>query len=262
MTYADKELKILEQKIKKLYTQSYMEMKGDMAKIMVQISVNPNMSTQQKIALMNKYDRLDKLTKQVTEVLNNTNKMAQRFVNNSMVNVYKNAYNTNAEALGFAILDNTAVKKVLKHEVNPFTAINSLKDKTAIQNKLKGDLLTGILQGDSIPQIAMRLKHTSEQYLNDAVKVARTETTRVENSAHLDVGQAGKKKGFNMWKRWVATADPRTREAHALADGQEVPIDEPFIVGGEELMYPGDLAGSPENVINCRCTMVSFIKEK
>lgn len=29
----------------------------------------------------------------------------------------------------------------------------------------------------------------------------------------------------------------------------------PFIVGGEELMFPGDKNGSPWNVYNCRCAM-------
>jgi hypothetical protein len=30
-------------------------------------------------------------------------------------------------------------------------------------------------------------------------------------------------------------------------------MDQPFIVGGEALQFPGDPAGSPEMVINCRC---------
>ena len=55
-------------------------------------------------------------------------------------------------------------------------------------------------------------------------------------------------------KIWVATLDGNTRDAHAGADGQEVPIDMPFNVGGEALMFPGDPNGSAENVINCRCS--------
>ncbi len=50
--------------------------------------------------------------------------------------------------------------------------------------------------------------------------------------------------------------DSKTREDHAEADGQEVGMDEPFDVGGEQLMYPGDPAGSAGNVINCRCTVI------
>jgi hypothetical protein len=32
-------------------------------------------------------------------------------------------------------------------------------------------------------------------------------------------------------------------------------MDEPFTVGGERGMYPGDFP-SARNVVNCRCTMV------
>ena len=129
--------------------------------------------------------------------------------------------------------------------------------------KLESELTTGILKGESIPNIAKRLKSVSEGYLGDTIRIARTETTRVEGSARQAVGDEGKRLGFKMWKRWVATADARTRDAHAAADGQEVPNDEPFTVGGEEMMYPGDisLGASAWNVINCRCTIVNFIKE-
>jgi hypothetical protein len=57
-------------------------------------------------------------------------------------------------------------------------------------------------------------------------------------------------------KMWIAVLDDHTREEHALADGQEVEINEPFIVGGEMLMYPGDdsMGASVANVIRCRCS--------
>ena len=58
-------------------------------------------------------------------------------------------------------------------------------------------------------------------------------------------------------KEWLSQGDSRVREIHLEADSQEVPIDQPFIVGGESLMYPGDtsLGASPGNVINCRCSV-------
>jgi hypothetical protein len=31
-------------------------------------------------------------------------------------------------------------------------------------------------------------------------------------------------------------------------------------VGGEELDYPGDPAGSPENIIQCRCSQTAIVK--
>lgn len=58
-------------------------------------------------------------------------------------------------------------------------------------------------------------------------------------------------------KQWMTVGDSRVRAAHAAAHGQTKPIDQPFIVGGEKLMYPGDmtLGASIENVANCRCNV-------
>jgi hypothetical protein len=52
---------------------------------------------------------------------------------------------------------------------------------------------------------------------------------------------------------WNAVGDDRTRETHADADGQEVPLGDSFDVGDDQLAYPGDPLGSAEETINCRC---------
>lgn len=54
-------------------------------------------------------------------------------------------------------------------------------------------------------------------------------------------------------KTWRTQRDSRVRDAHADADGQTVALDEPFDIGGEEAMYPGDPQLPPELAINCRC---------
>ena len=264
--WTDEELRRLEKRINSEYTKAYQEIRKEMADIMQKISTNPNMSLQQKVAAMNKYNRLKNLCSQMADVLQDTNKTAQSFINKSVQNIYKTNYNYAAEQLGFSVLDNTAVRNILTGETNPFTklSIAGEQDKRAIMRRLESELTTGILKGESIPNIAKRLKNVSEGYLGDTIRIARTETTRVENSAKQAVGDEGKRLHFNMWKRWVATDDGRTRDEHREAEGQEVPNDEPFIVGGEQMMYPGDisLGASGWNVINCRCTIVNFIKEK
>lgn len=52
---------------------------------------------------------------------------------------------------------------------------------------------------------------------------------------------------------WNAVGDEKTRPDHMDADGQEVNLSDPFTVGGEQLDYPGDPAGSAEQTENCRC---------
>jgi len=86
--------------------------------------------------------------------------------------------------------------------------------------------------------------------------IARTELFSAINESHqLTLQDNGIKK-----KEWSAAFDERTREAHAIANGQITKTNEPFLVGGERLMYPGDPSGSAGNVINCRCQLIPFIE--
>lgn len=62
-------------------------------------------------------------------------------------------------------------------------------------------------------------------------------------------------------KQWVAILDNVTRVDHAEADGQIVNVNEPYIVAGQQLMYPGDtsLGATIDNWINCRCSSIIII---
>ena len=62
-------------------------------------------------------------------------------------------------------------------------------------------------------------------------------------------------------KIWRSQGDSRVRTGvfnHLSADGQRVPVSEPFTVSGESLMWPGDTSygASVGNVINCRCSAI------
>ena len=93
----------------------------------------------------------------------------------------------------------------------------------------------------------------------NAQRIVRTESTLAANYATQQT--AIDTFGINnLEKEWFAALDERTRPAHAAANGQVVEAKEPFNVGGEELMMPGDSSGSPKNVINCRCSSASFPK--
>lgn len=56
-----------------------------------------------------------------------------------------------------------------------------------------------------------------------------------------------------------STEDARTRESHREADKQRTLLTSPFIVGGEQLQFPGDPRGSAQEVINCRCTLLPVV---
>ena len=88
-----------------------------------------------------------------------------------------------------------------------------------------------------------------------ATKVARTETASALNHAVLE---SSKQSEVVTNKVWLTTQDGETRDDHSFADGQRVPVQEPFNVGGELLDAPA-LGSDPANNVNCRCTMLEEI---
>lgn len=90
-----------------------------------------------------------------------------------------------------------------------------------------------------------------------AERIFRTEVLRVQSiaaQARMKSNEAAvRRAGWVLGKRWLSTIDTRARLSHIAAMGQERAVDEPFEVGGEELLYPRDPAGSAANTINCRC---------
>lgn len=274
MDKTDIALKALEKKIKTVYTKAYQDLKTEAAAVLAKIDMNPDMPLAQKMAQMAKYDRLNKLSEQLADTAYNANKTAQKMINGEMVNIYELNYNETAKNLGFSLVDHGAVKKILTEEENPFNMISSLYDKVGIRNQMKGELMQGLLKGEGIPKIASRLKNVSEKSLKDSVRIARTETTRVVNSAKMDIGAEGERLGFTIYKRWVSTHDDRVRGLkpyekargidHDKMDGVEVPLNEPFTLpDGSKVMFPGDISmgAPPEQTINCRCVMIDFIKK-
>ena len=60
-----------------------------------------------------------------------------------------------------------------------------------------------------------------------------------------------------LQRTWVTARDERVRPTHRVAGGQVRGINEPFIVGGAQLRYPGDPRGPAKETIQCRCALTT-----
>lgn len=128
-----------------------------------------------------------------------------------------------------------------------------------IWESVRVQLVEGVQAGDSIDELAARVRAASGFGEGRARTIARTEVISANNAASLATALLAD--DGSMRKEWLATpdvdgtgCDERTRAAHCAADGQTRPLTEPFDVGGSPLMFPGDPAGPADQVINCRCT--------
>jgi hypothetical protein len=123
----------------------------------------------------------------------------------------------------------------------------------AVQPILREVITAAYAEGLSVKDTAERIRLAIRDAAPwQAEMLARTDLVSLSNGGSV---MAAKMVGM-PYKQWQATLDAKTREEHADADGQIVPMDQPFDVGGELLDYPGDPAGSDANVANCRCTVL------
>jgi hypothetical protein len=120
----------------------------------------------------------------------------------------------------------------------------------------------GLAAGEDIPTIAQRVSAAAGVTEPRARVIARTESHGARNTVNA-ASVRRTAAAFNapsaFARRWQAAEDARTRPTHVDADGQTVGLNEPFTVGGASLDFPGDPAGPPGEVINCRCTTITII---
>lgn len=151
-----------------------------------------------------------------------------------------------------------------------FAPTDVLQFLTDRENKLRGvpqdvfarlqrTLQEGLDAGESTADLAGRIRTEC-----NAIDKGRAQViAQSETAAAFGYGrdQAMRKAGI-AYKAWLTSGNANVREAHLIAGetyspDTPIPMDEPFIVDGEELMYPGDSRGSPGNVINCHCIQIA-----
>lgn len=132
------------------------------------------------------------------------------------------------------------------------------KDLRWNQQKINSSMIQGLLQGESIPQIAKRMREVVGMNKRAAIRNARTMTTNIENKGRDDAFKELRGKGIEMDTVWVSTLDGRTRHSHRLLHGEI--RDEKTGKYSNKLRFPGDEQGAPEEVYNCRCCEISTIK--
>lgn len=123
-----------------------------------------------------------------------------------------------------------------------------------IWDEVKAAITSSVEAGDSIAAMADKIRET----FNDISKgrsetIAMTETGEAFSFARHDaMQQAGVTR-----RSWLTSGNANVRPTHQAANGQVRGIDEPFSVGGYELMHPLDPSGPAKEVINCHCIEVA-----
>ena len=199
---------------------------------------------------------------QMAETLYNANTIAQRMANGNLPKVF--AMNANymsytAEKaagyrIGFTMYDSATVANLIKNDpkILPFKKLNKEKDIRWNFKNIKGEVTQGIIQGESVNEIAARLQKEMPNRSYKMCRVhARTMYTSAQNAGRMESMKMHQQMGIKNKKQWMATLDERTRWMHRDLDGQVRDLEEPFEIGQYSIMYPGDPFAHPSMTYNC-----------
>lgn len=156
--------------------------------------------------------------------------------------------------LSFGVYDIATVTRLIKEqpELLPRKVVNGVKDKAWNRTKIANCVTQGIIQGESIQRIAERIaRDTASQNMDAMVRYARTAMTGAQNAGRMEMLHEAQGMGIKVKKKWLATLDSRTRDAHRNLDGQVQEVDYPFQSDLGPIDYPGDFHAHPANVWNC-----------
>ena len=199
--------------------------------------------------------------------LTNKNLIAASIINGYMPEVYaingnyiqyKISKDLNIN-IAFTLFDEPTVERLIKQKPTllPKAKVDIPKDKQWNKQKLSSAIAQGVMQGETIDDIAKRLAAVTDMNRNSAVRNAATMTTSAQNAGRVDGMRRAQDMGVELLQMWVATLDGHTRYSHRQVDGELRAIGKRFTNG---LLYPGDPDGAPEEVYNCRCVLSAKVK--
>lgn len=153
--------------------------------------------------------------------------------------------------VGFDV-ENPRVIDFLDKKVHKFSF--EVNDTTI--KALKKEFSDALAKGEGIPQIEKRVRKVfGIAKKSRSTNIARTEVIGASNyGAHESYVQSG----VVAEEEWLATKDQKTRDAHYDMDGERKQLDATFSNG---LRFPGDPRGSPEQICQCRCTILPIVSE-
>lgn len=201
--------------------------------------------------------------------LSNVNLIAASIINGYMPEVY--AVNTNWTEFviektlqvdtSFTLFDEATVERLVrdKPDLLPKAKIDIPKDRRWNKEHINSAITQGILQGDTIDEIAKRLAAVTDMDKNVAVRNAATMTTSAQNGGRMDTYKRAQDMGIAVRKKWIATLDGHTRPSHRICDGEIRETGNKFSNG---LEFPGDPNGIPAEVYNCRCRVVAVVDKQ
>lgn len=226
------------------------------------------METMQRMSEIDRKEvtRLQRLFDAIDTDLNALNRGRPQELAGHLTSVFMENYSNGAKEIenlagvAFNVINRDAV---YQSAVSPLGKIALQSNADAIKTNIRRSITTSLVQGETIAKMTQRIKIDLETNANNATRIARTETNRVEAEARDKLFDDASSQGVNIQRVWLAANDSRTRDSHLSADGQKRNVDDPFLINGFKMKRPGDSSlGAPASeVINCRCSLIAYLPD-
>lgn len=160
---------------------------------------------------------------------------------------------THANDMGLSADEKDVFTPTVKAFIEKWSFEKSQLITGTTKDMLKEKLQNAIEDGTSSKDFAKTISDLyGEMTTSRSLTTARTELTgAIGYGTHETLQAEGETE-----HEWSTVMDGRERDSHAEADGQVVPIGEPFKLAGGDAMFPGDPSLPPEESCNCRCAEV------
>jgi hypothetical protein len=222
---------------------------------------------------MQRYNRIKTLQAKLDKAVQTGTKPIFKKIKRGLEDVTDNTYSSSIAIIGGAAgidlggpLSADEIQAILDKPWSGVTLEERFRlRQTDIGNRVKQNVIRGIMKGDAYEDTAKGLK---EVILKDYAWNGNL-SGDIGHSYQSDTMQesfdTAEKAGITITKTWVTAGDDRVREDHDALDGQTVGADEKFTIpdgpnAGMQADGPG-LFGIPEEDYNCRCWIVAGIKE-
>ena len=201
------------------------------------------------------------------------NQTAVKYINGEVPQIFASGYNKVAEQIpdspvagfDFELINADTVNNLIHEDgiiLPPKKKVDPEKDKAWNAKLINAQLLQGIMQGESIPDMAKRMMTVANSDLAGATRTARTMHTAAQNAGRQSGYNRAAQQGIIFEKTWISARQiNRTRDTHYALHGTTIPYNEKFLSdSGEELEFPGDWRAAGFEVYNCRCTLITKFK--
>jgi hypothetical protein len=181
------------------------------------------------------------------------------------------------ETAKFLELTIEELANIMMESIDPDIMLEALSDRTTnwirswssdlgeimqlnTHEALERELLDAITNGDSIADAELKIKELSQFDRKRARTTARTEILTASSRAHYESFLQSPSVVGKTWKH-SGNKKITARETHMAMDGVTIPVDDYFLVDGEEGLYPRDPSFSAKNRVNCGCVLGPDVDE-